>query len=93
MSSNSQQIEQIVCSQCNSENAYSESFHDEEIGHIDGCFDCGYYDVYREREIDKHVIEDYQGYNHHYKQQDIDKERENDYQGYNNHYRQQGIFL
>lgn len=64
-----------VCSQCNSENAYSESFHDEEIGHIDGCFDCGYYDVYREREIDKHVIEDYQGYNHHYRQQDIDNGR------------------
>ncbi len=36
------------CSECESENAYQESFNDEETGHIMGCFNCGYYDVYRE---------------------------------------------
>ena len=72
MSSNSTQI---VCSQCKSENAYSESFHDEEIGHVDGCFDCGYYDVYREGTNNGRIIEDYRGYNHCYRQQDIDNGR------------------
>jgi len=72
MSSNSQQM---ICSQCNSENAYKESFCDEEMGHVEGCFDCGYYDVYRVREIDREIIEDYKGYNHYYRQQDIDNGR------------------
>ena len=67
--------EQIMCSQCKSDNAYSESIRDEEIGHVDGCFDCGYYDVYRERADNGYIIEDYQGYNHYFRQQDIDEGR------------------
>ena len=36
------------CTECGSHNAYQETFNDDEVGHIMGCDDCGYYDVYRE---------------------------------------------
>ena len=58
------------CKQCNSTNAYSEEFDDEEIGTIEGCFDCGYYEVYREDAETGEVIEDYEGYEHPYSKED-----------------------
>lgn len=66
------------CSECKSENAYQESFNDEETGHIMGCFDCGYYDVYREDSETGEELENYQGYEHEYRETDLEKERDND---------------
>tara|TARA_A100001201_G_scaffold137527_1_gene127488 strand:- start:751 stop:954 length:204 start_codon:yes stop_codon:yes gene_type:complete len=54
------------CTECKSYNAYIETFSDDEIGHIMGCKDCGYYDVYRENAVTGEIIEDYQGYDHEY---------------------------
>ena len=67
------------CTECNSTNAYQEDFRDGEIGSINGCFDCGYYSVFR-AEIDEDdeegdTIEDYDGYNHYYRETDISKGR------------------
>ena len=56
---------EYCCTECGSENAYEETFNDTESGHIIGCDDCGYYDVYRENRSGK-VIEEYQGYEHYY---------------------------
>ena len=58
------------CKECNSTNAYSEVFNDDEVGTIEGCFDCGYYEVYREDYKTGEIIEDYQGYDHHYSKED-----------------------
>ena len=58
------------CTQCNSTNAYLEEFDDDEIGSIEGCFDCGYYEVYREDTETGEVIEDYAGYDHAYAEED-----------------------
>ena len=63
------------CTECNSTNAYQEEFRDDEIGEIYGCFDCGYYSVFR-AEIDEDdeegdTIEDYHGYEHEYREDDI----------------------
>ena len=58
------------CKECNSTNAYSEVFNDDEVGTIEGCFDCGYYEVYREDYETGEIIEDYQGYDHHYAKED-----------------------
>ena len=35
------------CTECGSYNAHQEDFSDDEVGHIMGCQDCHYYDVYR----------------------------------------------
>ena len=68
--------EHAVCVECKSINAYQEHFKDDEIGHIIGCFNCGYYDVLRlDPDTDK-VIEDYQGYKHWYRQQDQEARNE-----------------
>ena len=67
MSSN---VTDTCCTQCNSNRAYSEEFHDDEIGTIAGCFDCGYYEVYREDAESGEIIEDYAGYNHAYAKED-----------------------
>jgi len=61
----SSMTEEYRCTECGSENAYEETFNDTESGHIIGCDDCGYYDVYRENRSGK-VIEEYQGYEHYY---------------------------
>ena len=58
------------CKECNSTNAYSEVFNDDEVGTIEGCFDCGYYEVHREDYQTGEIIEDYQGYDHHYSKED-----------------------
>ena len=54
------------CTECNSDNAHEEIISDDEVGHIMGCQDCGYYDVYREDKKTGKLIEAYQGYNHKY---------------------------
>ena len=59
------------CSECKSINAYKETFNDEEEGHIKGCWDCGYYDVYREDIETGKVIEEFTGFNHYYAKEDI----------------------
>ena len=61
------------CSECESEKAYQESFNDEETGHIMGCFNCGYYDVYREDSETGEELEDYQGYEHEYREMDSEE--------------------
>ena len=63
-----------VCSVCKSDNAYQEHFDDDEVGHIYGCFDCGYYDVLREDPDTEEIIEEYQGYDHEYREQDKEQE-------------------
>tara|TARA_R100001244_G_scaffold127566_1_gene98161 strand:+ start:677 stop:901 length:225 start_codon:yes stop_codon:yes gene_type:complete len=64
------------CSECESENAYQESFDDGETGHVMGCFDCGYYDVYREDSETGQQLEDYQGYEHVYREQDLEEKND-----------------
>ena len=59
-------VSQAQCMQCDSDNCYSEDFRDEETGHIIGCDDCGYYDVFRMNTDSGKIIEDYQGYKHYY---------------------------
>ena len=58
------------CTECKSYNAYQETFNDDEIGHIMGCKDCGYYYVYSEDAETVELIEDYQRYDHQYAQDD-----------------------
>ena len=65
------------CTECGSHNAYQETFSDDEIGHVMGCQDCHYYDVYREDAETGEVIENYQGYDHQYAQDDKDNKEAN----------------
>ena len=69
-------VQDCKCSKCNSDNAYYETFSDDEEGHIMGCEDCGYYDVYREDAETREVIEEYKGYDHYYAQDDKDNKEE-----------------
>ena len=68
------------CTECNSTNAYQEYFRDHEVGTIYGCFDCGYYSVFR-AELDMvrmeegNTIENYDGYEHAYRKADISEGR------------------
>ena len=64
------------CTECGSHNAYQETFSDDEVGHIKGCQDCGYYDVYRENAETGQVIEEYQGHEHYYAKEDKEKDDE-----------------
>ena len=66
-----------VCTECGSDNAYQEDFNDDETGHIMGCQDCGYYDVYREDRDTGEVIEEYAGYDHEYARDDKDNKEAN----------------
>ena len=66
-------VSQAQCMQCGSDNCYSEDFRDEETGHIIGCEDCNYYDVFRMNTDSEKIIENYQGYKHYYA-----KEEKND---------------
>ena len=59
-------VSQAQCTQCGSDNCYSEDFRDEETGHIIGCEDCDYYEVFRMYTDSEKIIEDYQGYEHYY---------------------------
>ena len=70
----SSMTEHAVCNACKSDNAYQEHFDDDEVGHIYGCFDCGYYDVLREDPDTEEIIEEYQGYDHEYREQDKEQE-------------------
>lgn len=67
------------CSECKSTNAYMENYSDDEIGKIQGCFDCGYYEVYRVELTDDYEegeeIENYSGYKHSYREDDISEGR------------------
>ena len=63
------------CTKCKSDNAYQETFSDGEDGYIYGCFDCHYYEVYREDSETGEVIEDYKGYDHYYAQEDKEKSK------------------
>jgi len=65
------------CTECGSDNAYQETFSDDEVGHVMGCQDCHYYDVYREDRDTGKVIENYQGYDHEYAQDDKDNKEDN----------------
>jgi len=70
------------CTECNSTNAYQEYFRDDEVGTIYGCFDCGYYSVFRAN-VHKvehgweegDTIENYDGYEHAYREADISEGR------------------
>ena len=64
-------VSQAQCTECDSDNCYSEDFRDEETGHIIGCDDCGYYDVFRMNTDTGKIIEDYKGYKHYYTQEKV----------------------
>ncbi len=59
-------VSQAQCTQCDSDNCYSEDFRDDETGHIVVCEDCGYSDVFRYNTDSGKIIEDYKGYKHSY---------------------------
>lgn len=64
-----------TCTNCGSTNAYHETFEDDEIGSITGCFNCGWYEVYREDADTLEVLEDFGGVGHAYAQEDINEGR------------------
>ena len=64
-----------ICRNCESTNAYHETFEDDEVGSITGCFSCGWYEVYREDADTLEVLEDFEGYGHPYAQEDINEGR------------------
>jgi predicted nucleic-acid-binding Zn-ribbon protein len=64
-----------TCEKCGSTNAYHEMIQDSEVGHIEGCFSCGWYDVYRADAYTSEVLEDFEGYGHPYAQEDINEGR------------------